>query len=244
MSRNKNIVVYDNKLNTISFTNTSMIEIDLFFSICSKIQDTNKKEIILSCKEVKDLMMKNKTRFKSLNDFVKYLDSSVQELMKLSMRELHEDKIIYTSIFNKIEILDIETMPSIEMKLSTKGYLALNALTKNFTKFDLEDLISIKGKYAKVIFTTLKQWRTVGSFTFKIDELKTRLGIPKSYDTREITRSILNPAIKELSEFFKDLKCEPLKNGRNIIAYKFTFTPEKVTKKTNNNSKIDKTPIF
>ena len=55
------------------------------------------------------------------------------------------------------------------------------------------------------------------------------MGVPESYNTRDVTRKVISLALKELQNYFKNLECitkYARKKGRPVTGYIFTFVPE------------------
>jgi len=59
----------------------------------------------------------------------------------------------------------------------------------NFTKFELQEMTHLKSTYAKNMFRILKQFKHSGYLKIGIDDFKTRLGIPNSYQMNDITKT-------------------------------------------------------
>ncbi len=52
---------------------------------------------------------------------------------------------------------------------------------------------------------------------------------PERYNNKQFMQNIINPAVKSLQDYFKELNCEPKyarKRGKPVIRYIFTFIPE------------------
>lgn len=118
----------------------------------------------------------------------------------------------------------------------------LNDLFANFTQFELEEFFSIRGKYSKILYQHLKQFRKTGLLIMNWSEFVELMGVPEGFQMRDIDNRILKPAIKELLKprtlfdqdriIFTDLKYEKIKEkgtrgrGGKVVAIRFTFTPE------------------
>ncbi|MCR4941387.1 MAG: replication initiation protein [Campylobacter sp.] len=108
-----------------------------------------------------------------------------------------------------------------------------------FTRFELEEFVNLSGTYTKTIYRFLKQYKNNGYWRISYKDFKKLLGIPKSYQSCDIDKQILKPAIKELSSElnlfdqrrtpFQNLSVTKHKKGREIEALRFTFMPQPVT---------------
>lgn len=69
------------------------------------------------------------------------------------------------------------------------------------------------------------------------------LDIPKSYNTSAINRAVIKPIQKELPQYFNLLKVKAIKKNAQatpIIAYKFTWEPQKSSNQQWINGKCNK----
>ena len=112
---------------------------------------------------------------------------------------------------------------TLTIKTNDRFSYILNNLVNRYTKFDLIDFVNLRSIYSKNMFKLLKQWETTAEKVFDIEELRTLLGIPEKYRMSEIDKFILKPVMNELPNYFKNLKCEKIKEGRKIIRLKFRW---------------------
>ena len=79
------------------------------------------------------------------------------------------------------------------------------------------------------MYRLIKQWRTVGKKEYNVDEFRELLEVPKSYTNGEVTRRVLEPIQKELSNYFLNFKYKVIKSnkrGNPVLGYEFTWKPE------------------
>ena len=77
------------------------------------------------------------------------------------------------------------------------------------------------------MFKLLAQYNSTGVLNISIADFREKLDIPISYRMCEINIRVLKPILSELQHYFKNLKLEKVKKGRNIDRLKFTFSPRK-----------------
>ena len=80
------------------------------------------------------------------------------------------------------------------------------------------------------MYRQLKQWKKKGEKEYSVAEFRELLSIPDSYKASHIDSRILKPIQKELSKCFDNFKIKAIKKrtkGNPIIAYQFSWTPEK-----------------
>lgn len=218
-------VVYKNDLNLVPLRKFTSIEINLFFAMCNKLKEQDTYTLHLPFDELKELSNYNpKTR--NINRFVKDLDDVYKKMLELTIK-YEDDEIIerfvlfnHYRIHKKEQYLEISTSPNLKH--------ILNSITNNFTKFELEEMTTLKSTYSKNMFRILKQFKHTGYLKIKINDFRERLDIPTSYRMTDINKNVLKPIINELSYIFKELKINKVraKKGRKIEYLEFIFEPE------------------
>ena len=118
----------------------------------------------------------------------------------------------------------------VEVSFSPKLKPYLLEIKKNFTSYDIRNILPLKSKYTLRIYELMKQFRTVGERIFPLDELRNLLSIPESYTYGRIKEIILTPAKKELYDY-TDLffTFEEIKQGRKVTSIRFEIHKKKVT---------------
>lgn len=198
-------------------------EMDLFFTVISKIKDKGTDKLTLNAEELKILTgteTRNSYWFSMLNNFTK-------KAITLYFSETLGSRNRVMTLFNYFEFntdnrtLDVQIAPMFE-------YI-VNKLTANFTVYELAEFTSLRSTYSKTMYRILKQWKSLGEKEFKVDQFRELLDIPKSYNTSSINRAVIKPIEKELPQFFNSLKIKAIKKntqGTPVIAYKFTWEPQ------------------
>jgi len=219
------LVVYKNEMNTVPLRNFNSNEMDLFFSICSRMRDEDLNTITFDFEQLKELSV---YRRGATERFVADLESVYSKLIQLDFRVETEKKIIKFVLFTRYEIDKEKETVSIKTNEDFKDIL--NNLIGNFTKFELEEFTELRSSYSKTAYRLLKQFRRTGYYIVQIDEFKRLFDVPKSYQMYNITQRILEPIQDELPKFFKNLKINKLrgkgKRKRYIENIEFKFEPE------------------
>ena len=220
------IVKYHNNFNSVALKNFSGVEINLLMAICSKLKNKDIKEIKL---EFSDLRKMVNFGHKGELRFIQNLEQLYKKLLNLSIRIETDDRIINFVLFTKYEILKKEKV--IVIKINEEFKFLLNNLINSFTRFELNEFISLKSNYSKEIYRRLKQFKNTGIWKVKIDTFRELLNIPPKYRMSEIDKKVLKIATEELSEFFEDFKILKVKKGKKIDLLEFRFTSENLKKK-------------
>jgi len=217
------IVKYENSLNDISFRKFNPNELDLFFSICSKLKDKYTEEIEFSFEQLRDLSNYSPT---SVKRFMNDLDKTYTKMLGLTYGERTETRIKRFVLFTKFDI-NGDTQ-RVKISVNKEFDFLLNDF-EMFTKFELREFTEINSSYAKTIYRKLKQFKNTGFYTVSIEEFKRLLDIPDSYRMYDIDRRILQKSMEELKPLFKSLsyKKEKAKKGNKIERISFIFEENK-----------------
>ena len=171
----KEIVCYKNELNLIPMRNFNSVEMDLFFSICSRMKEKGTEAIKFNFEDLKqlsDYKPTSKTRF--VND----IQNVYKKLLSLQYTERDGHMIRGFVLFHHYEIdLDKET---VEIGVNPKLEYILNQLSQEFTKFELEEFTNLRSSYSKTAYRQLKRFRKTGYAIFTIEQFRELLCIPKT----------------------------------------------------------------
>ncbi|MCB2357154.1 replication initiation protein [Clostridium estertheticum] len=146
----------------------------------------------------------------------------VEALRDRDLTIIKEKSILKTKWLSSAEYFVDEGYVELEFSPKLKPYLLL--LKKRFTKLSLEQMVRFNSQYSGRIYELLKQYQIIGLRIFRIEDLKSLLGIEigeyKLYG--DFKRKILVKAQKEInhdSELFIDF--EEIKKGRKVESIKF-----------------------
>ncbi|KRN04062.1 replication initiation protein [Holzapfeliella floricola] len=221
------ITKYDQELDTIPLGKLKPNEIDLFFSIITKMRDKRDDKIRFYFDELKalsDYHDKNSERFLNL------VRSTYKKLMTLyfgsrSKSGLREE---YFIIFSEFTIDCDDYGQYVDVQIYDKAIPLLNDLT-TWVRYSLRELTSLRSAYSKTLFRLIKGFRTTGYYKIKKEDFNELMAIPKSYSQSLINARIVNPSVEELQPYFKNLRVKKeyaKTKGNPLKSYIFTFTPE------------------
>lgn len=220
------IVKYHNDMNSVDFHKFNAVELDLLLSICSKIRDEGLKTVIYNFTQLKKL-----SNYKPSDNkrFISDLQRVNRKFLALNFTIQKSSKIIQFVLFKKFEI---DTgKKTLEISINEEFRYILNELTSHFTRFELDEFVSLQSKYAKNAYRLLKQFRSSGNVYFTIKDFRSKLDIPKSYNIAKINIKVLTPIQEELTPLFNNLKIEKIKDtskrGHPVTHINFSFTPQK-----------------
>ena len=218
------IVKYNNWLNNLTLTNFNAAELDLLMSICAKLKERGEEELTFTFREIRELSNYWST---SNMQLAKDLDSTNDKLGHVTCRIETERFIIKFVLFTTFIIDKEEHL--LNISVNPKFSFVLNALTNNFTRFELSEFVTLDGKYPKRLYMLLKQFRSTGKMHVSLEDFRRRMDIPKSYKNRDVMEKVIKPSIKELEKNFPRLSVSTQKahrRGAPVTGYVFTFSKE------------------
>lgn len=214
-------VVYHNDFNMANLSKLSVLENNLLFTIFKGMAyrskfvfDIDKLCLMASCG--------SPIRKDRIEGLVRGLIKNVFHSYFVIRTERKEMNI---HLFHAINfVLDSQKqIVGLEVELNEQGRRIIHDLGGNFTLLDLEAFKKIQSAYIKTIFRLLSQYKSKGFMKMRYGQFKEILGIPKGYQQPNINERILKPSVEILSEYFKGLKYELVKENREYshIIYKF-----------------------
>lgn len=223
------LVMYNNDLNSIvlpeSFTDT---ELRVFFAVVSRLRDKGSTEVTFSYSYLKEIT-KEKRHF-TKDQYSEMIQGIYHKIIGLRFAYKTDQVVGEVNLFQSYE--KSLTDESFTISVSPKFQYIFNELTTNgsFTAWNLSEFCDLPGVYTKQLYRLLKQWKYVGSASFLLSDLRKYMGAPEKYATKDITRRVINPAVKKLSENapeFKNLTFEYSNIKSKAYRVKFKWTPEK-----------------
>ena len=221
------IVKYHHELNTIPLRKFTPVEMNLFFSIVSRMRDVGDKKVQFTFEQLKDL-----SNYKATANvrFIDDLETTYDKLMDLrfgrrSADGLQRERFV---LFNQFKIDGKADIPFAEIQVHEKALPLLNNL-EEWVRYSLQQFNELESSYSKTMFRLLKQYRTKGFAYFSKEDFHELLDIPKSYNQGTIDQRVFNPIRQELTAIFKGLTIKKKYGkgrGKPVIGYQFTFKPE------------------
>lgn len=223
------IVKYDNILNKISFTNFDENDFNLFMVLCSRMRDLGEEKQTFDYDYLMDLM--NWDRSQRIEVFHNEIKKMADKLRVVgSTIDISEDEWVSFDLFPTLR--GNKKKKKLTVQINPEFKYVLNDISKNFTRFELSEYVSIPGRYAKQLYQHLKQYRKSGWWQVSIEDIRRELSIPDSYKNMHIMDKCIKPSIQTLRSCkgFGDLEVEVIQSnrrGRAITGYKFKWTADK-----------------
>ena len=174
------IVKHHSELNTIPLRSFTAVEMNLFFSIVSRMRDKNNQVVRFTFPQLKELSNYKATANKNfLND----LRSTYTKLIRLNFGRTSKSGLRFEAfvMFTDFDINGDAEEPYVDIKLHEKALPLLNELD-SWVRYSLQQFNQLQSSYSKTMFRLLKQFRTTGYAYFTKEDLHELLDIPKSYN--------------------------------------------------------------
>lgn len=210
------IVKFDNQLNTLELGKLNAVELDLFMGICAIAKEKGTEDIQIPFDAIKQMCSYSATQKKR---FVSELTQTNKKLMSLDFAITNEDKTCVTQFVLFPTFKTDINKKMLTVKVNSEFAFLLNDLTSNFTRFELKEYTEMRSKYSKILYQILKQYRKTGILVVKIEEFRKMLDIPEGYRMSEIDKYVLNPALAEIEQYFKNLVIKKEKGLKNKVTH-------------------------
>ncbi|MBD3842342.1 MAG: replication initiation protein, partial [Campylobacterales bacterium] len=202
------VVKYHNNMNLVNFNNFNEVELNIFFAVLQQMRDKNLSEIELSFEKIKEL-----TGYKSTSKerFINDLKRTYRKLLTSTMPIEDKDKKIYIEfvLFTRFKI--DKDKQTVTIKTNEEFEYILNAITNNFTRFELSEFISLSKTNSKTLYRMLKQFRSTGFWTIDYKEFLELMKM-SNWDSSNINKEFKR-IVADVAPFFKNLKIEKIKKG-------------------------------
>lgn len=221
------IVKYHHELNTIPLRKFSPVEMNLFFSIISRLRDKGNQTVRFSFEQLKDL-----SDYKATANarFVDDLKSTYEKILSLRFGRRSESGLSVEMfvMFTRFKINGDVDEPYVDIQLFEDALPLLNGLDE-WVRYSLQQFNDLQSSYSKTMFRLLKQFRTTGYAFFSKEDFNELLDIPKSYRESDINKKVLKPIKEELTPLFSGLTIKKKYGkgrGKPVVGYQFSFKAE------------------
>jgi len=218
----KKLVVKSNKLNQARYK-LSVQEQRLILAMISDIDEGDDilRNHRISVQEFKELVgLSGKSPYSQLKNLTKRLLSKVLVISE-------PDGDLQTHWVDHVKYYNDEGY--LELSFSKKLAPYLMALKKEFTRYQLKNVVRLKSAYSIRIYELLKQYQSIGSRFFTLEEFRQILCIPdeKLVHYTDLRRRVLDPAKKELKHSDIGFEYHPIKTGRKVTGLDFEIFQNK-----------------
>lgn len=223
------LVKYHSELNTIPLRKFTPVEMNLFFSIVSRMREKGDQTVRFTFDQLKDLSSYKAT---ANMRFIDDLEETYKKILDLRFGRRSESGLTreFFVMFTKFKINGDAEEPYVDIQVFEDALPLLNDLD-SWVRYSLQQFNELQSSYSKTMFRLLKQFRTKGYVYFSKEDFFELLDIPKTYWNKQanVETRVLQPIRQELTAIFKGLvikKKYGKGRGKPVIGYQFTFKPE------------------
>ncbi len=181
--------------------------------------------------EIDVSLLRESTQHKDFYNYMKEVATRLED-RKILVEGINKDNKRY---FTTIRLIHkphfVEGSDKLNISIDKDLVPYIFDLKKEFTRYQIENILELKSSYAVRIYELLKQYENIGKREITVKELREFLGIeddeyPRFYD---FERRILKVAEEEINEC-TDIRVsyEKIKKGRRINSILFTIEAKEV----------------
>ena len=231
MEDKKDIVKYRNEFNLTNLNKLDKIEQDILFTMCSRITKNKTLEAEMTFAELQKKAFLSERKY-SLDKSYQKLSSLGDKIVKIIFTVSNENGFIKMPMFSLFSADGDKENISVRLNSEFAHYLFDIPEKIGFSKFELEQFIFLKSKYAKTLFRFLLQ-NYKGKWIVGFNDFKAIMDFPKSYGNGRVldyTKKLF-PEI-ESTGYFSDIEIDVTtfnKQGRPIkdVIFSYKINKEK-----------------
>lgn len=169
------------------------------------------------------------TAYKCLENAVNGLYESEYRLIEVNFKgkqETHRYRFVSSISYS-------EGLGQVKLTFTPETIPLVVGLSKNFTKYEIQQIAKLSSQYALRLYELLSQWQAKGKYTIGLADLRFKFGLLETEYERmyDFKRYVLDISINEINEHTDlTVSYEQQKQGRKIVGFSFTIK-EKSKKK-------------
>ena len=206
----------------IQFQSLTTIQRNLTFALCYKLMNQESNLLEFDAKEI--IEMTGYRPLKKGDNIYKHLERTYDILKNITIKIDKKNGVKKFVLFTVFETF--EDTGKVKIKVNSEYRYLLNQVTAPFTLQNLLEYSELKSNYSQLLYSLLKEWEKKKECTFTIEHFREELGIPNTYDFKEVTRRVLKQVMKDLPQYFPNLKIEKILTRKKVTGLKFTWGRE------------------
>lgn len=218
------VVVKANSLIQKSRYELSLQEQRIILYLISKIKpdDTELKEMELSIQDFSEICGLDYTSGSNAYVYIKKTIKSLADKSEWISFDNNSETLVRWIDTAKIE----KGKGIVKVGLSKTLMPYLLELKKQYTSYQLLNILPMTSKYSIRLYELLKSYSNLGHKRFNTDELKIRLGAETYKDITNFKNRVLFPALKDIEQY-GDIKVSliVIKEKNKIVGFEFIISP-------------------
>lgn len=244
--------VYKNKkLNQANFGDFGLSDYQIFLYLVSKIGGVDQNGKYLQPSELKREHNLSAVEFKKFfnvddSNTYKHLKKSVKKLMKTSIKIKEENSLLEINVCSQARYQ--ESNGAIEVRFTEEIMPYLSQVREKFVLYNLREIGRFRSIYTTRLYEALQEFKDTGMMIKSVEQLRSLFAVQdKHKQYRDFKRKTFAKACEEINHNFElDLTFEEIKEGRQVVAIKFSFKKteklEAINPKTGEAKNIYKKP--
>lgn len=186
--KNTDIVKYRNEFNLTNLNKLDKIEQDILFTMCSQLTTEKRMETAITFSDLRRKAFFTERNY-NWNTSIDKIRSLGEKITSLKFVIDKEKSFAVMPLFSKFWADDESQNITVKLNSEFAHYLFDIPEKIGFSRFELEQFIFLKSKYAKTLFRFFLQ-NYKGKWIVNFKDLKEILGFPQSYGANMIIKKI------------------------------------------------------
>ncbi len=203
----------------IQFQSLTTTQRNLTLALCYKLMNQESNLLEFDVKEI--IEMTGYKPLKKGDNIYKHLEKTYDVLKNITIKIDKNNGVKKFVLFTVFETF--EDTGKVKIKVNSEYRYLLNQVTAPFTLQNLLEYSELKSNYSQLLYSLLKEWEKKKECIFTIEHFREELGIPDTYDFKEVTRRVLKQVMKDLPQYFPNLKIEKITTRKKVTGLKFTW---------------------
>ena len=155
---------------------------------------------------------------------IEYTSGSISHLKKTIKTLSDKSWWVDKKLFRWIDTADVNDGETVKIILSQSLKPYILQLKENFTKYELIEVLGLRGKYTIRLYELLRSYLWLGKWVVKVSELRDLIQCDKYNAFKEFNRNILKYSIDEINNYSSlEVSYKTIKKGRKIETIEFTI---------------------
>lgn len=187
-------------MNEFGLRGLNPIELNLFYALLHLIKDKGDGPFKFEEKEIRQLSKFNEGGKRTSKDFKNHMIGMRNKLRKINIEVEGGEDV-------KFDLFKFSYKDGVVTVRVTPYFVPwFNNVEKNFTRIELNKIISLKTRYSKEMYRFLMQYPKNCLWIVTMTDFRRLLCVPDSYEMRNIYQQIINPTIKNVEKEYEEGK--------------------------------------
>lgn len=211
------IVKYKNILNSADFKEFGVVELRIFFAVCSHLKDEETNMLTISQKDILPYITSG-----TVVQYQQFHKALVKLNQKMQNFILYNKFDLPIKLFSVFFVDEVSHEITVQLNDEVESIFSFKKGTHDTTSFNVEDLLAFRSPRATNTFRIFSQWKDEGEIELSVQKMKDIFGVEKKGTFYRTLREIKTKFPKYLAEF----ELLPVRKGRSVVGYRATWNTE------------------